>query len=91
MKSSFIHISIILFVAIVIGTSCTEKPEEILIWNDPPTTADTLYQNPVFSPKRPTPLWSCCRMVRFTPMAPEKETGAQAYIGQFPSEIERFG
>ncbi len=50
MKSSFIRISISLLSFIVIAVSCSEKPEEILIWNDPPTTADTLYQNPVFQP-----------------------------------------
>lgn len=50
MKSSFIRISISLLSFIVIAMSCSEKPEDILIWNDPPTTADTLYQNPVFQP-----------------------------------------
>ena len=50
MKRIFNHISISLFIALVISTSCTEKPEEILIWNDPPTAADTLFQNPVFEP-----------------------------------------
>ncbi|MBN2766059.1 MAG: family 43 glycosylhydrolase [Paludibacteraceae bacterium] len=50
MKSSFIRISISLLSFVVIAVSCSEKPEDILIWNDPPTTADTLYQNPVFQP-----------------------------------------
>jgi hypothetical protein len=83
MKSSFIHISIILFVAIVIGTSCTEKPEEILIWMIRPLRPIHFIKIPFFSPTWPTPLWFVLPMVRFTPMA-LKITGAQAYIGQFP-------
>jgi arabinan endo-1,5-alpha-L-arabinosidase len=30
--------------------SCDKKELEPLIWTDPPTSADTLYQNPVFEP-----------------------------------------
>ena len=50
MKKSFICIFVSLFACVVLLTACTEKAQEILIWNDPPTSADTLYQNPVFEP-----------------------------------------
>ncbi len=49
MKKSIFILSIILLVGIV-SWSCKPTEPEILIWNDTPTTADTLYQNPVFEP-----------------------------------------
>jgi len=44
------NITFILLNTLLFWSSCVEKTEEILIWNDPPTSADTLYQNPVFEP-----------------------------------------
>ncbi len=49
MKKSLLKISIALLFGATLA-SCVEKPEETLIWNDPPTAADTLYQNPLFEP-----------------------------------------
>lgn len=49
MKKSLMNITFILLNTLL-WSSCVEKPEEILIWNDPPTSADTLYQNPLFEP-----------------------------------------
>ena len=39
-------------ILILLGTfiiSCKED-KEVLVWNEPPTSADTLYQNPLFEP-----------------------------------------
>lgn len=42
----------VFYIVLLVGTIWSCKPEEAeqLIWNDPPTTADTLYQNPLFEP-----------------------------------------
>ncbi|MDR1154790.1 MAG: family 43 glycosylhydrolase, partial [Bacteroidales bacterium] len=38
-------------VLFLLASACNGKDEnEILVWNDPPTAADTLYQNPLFEP-----------------------------------------
>ena len=50
MKKLYKYISAPLFVGMVLLASCREKQDGILIWNDPPTSADTMYQNPVFEP-----------------------------------------
>ena len=50
MKKSFICIFVSLFACVVLLSACTEKSPELLTWNDTPTSADTLYQNPVFEP-----------------------------------------
>lgn len=50
MKKSFIYISVTLLAALFFQAACTEKSNEVLIWNDSPTSADTLYQNPIFEP-----------------------------------------
>lgn len=36
--------------AFVLTSSCESKNDEVLIWTDPPTSSDTLYQNPLFVP-----------------------------------------
>ena len=49
MKKSFL---IIIFILVVFGIASSCKTEEAaqLVWNDLPTAADTLYQNPLFEP-----------------------------------------
>ena len=49
MKKSFLTISIIFLLA-AISCSCKTEETQQLVWNDPPTAADTLYQNPLFEP-----------------------------------------
>ncbi|MDR1742592.1 MAG: family 43 glycosylhydrolase [Dysgonamonadaceae bacterium] len=35
----------------IIALACdSKKDDEVLIWTDPPTAADTMYQNPIFEP-----------------------------------------
>jgi len=41
---------IIFTITILSLLGCKEAANEILIWTDPPTEADTLYQNPLFEP-----------------------------------------
>jgi arabinan endo-1,5-alpha-L-arabinosidase len=50
MKKQSLNITIIGLLVLYICNSCTSLKEEVLIWNDPPTAADTLYQNPLFEP-----------------------------------------
>jgi len=54
MKKSLVNIT---FILLVLSTAWSCKTEEagILIWNDPPTAADTLYQNPIFEPDMADP------------------------------------
>lgn len=49
MKKTLLTITPIIFLVSIIWSCKTEYVEQ-LIWNDPPTTADTLYQNPLFEP-----------------------------------------
>lgn len=44
---SIISISLL---TVYLCTSCKSDNEETLIWTEPPTAADTLYQNPLFEP-----------------------------------------
>lgn len=45
------YIQLILILGSIILFSCKNtSEEEVLIWNDPPSSADTLYSNPVFEP-----------------------------------------
>ncbi|MDP4240151.1 MAG: family 43 glycosylhydrolase [Bacteroidota bacterium] len=50
MKKIPAYMIITVILALLLNTSCTTLKEDTLIWNDPPTAADTLYQNPVFEP-----------------------------------------
>lgn len=47
-KNNFIILTI--YLLSLVQVSCKDKAQELLIWNDPPSTADTLYQNPIFEP-----------------------------------------
>jgi arabinan endo-1,5-alpha-L-arabinosidase len=42
--------TILLLFLCLLATACNDDKNEVLIWNDPPTAADTLYQNPLFEP-----------------------------------------
>jgi len=49
--------SLFIFTILIMGfLSCKNTPDEILIWNDLPTVADTLYQNPLFEPDLADPI-----------------------------------
>lgn len=52
MKRIFIStLGLIPITLMLFAWACTNNHnEEDLYWNDPPTTADTVYQNPVFEP-----------------------------------------
>ena len=49
MKKSFLIVTLSI-ILINLATSCKTEIAAQLVWNDPPTAADTLYQNPVFEP-----------------------------------------
>jgi arabinan endo-1,5-alpha-L-arabinosidase len=49
-KTIIFSMSMISLITLLVVMSCNEPKDEVLIWNDPPTTSDTLYQNPLFEP-----------------------------------------
>jgi arabinan endo-1,5-alpha-L-arabinosidase len=49
-KHKLMYAGITLLCILTMASACDDKKDGILIWNDPPTKADTLYQNPLFEP-----------------------------------------
>ncbi len=50
MKTKFCILILTIILTLPFYCSCKDDKEEVLIWNEPPSSADTLYQNPLFEP-----------------------------------------
>ncbi|GHT12713.1 arabinan endo-1,5-alpha-L-arabinosidase [Bacteroidia bacterium] len=50
MKKLLTLVSCTALLVVFIAFACGSSNDGVLVWNDPPTSADTLYQNPLFEP-----------------------------------------